>query len=606
MEMGATNSDKSYYLSPIQSKNSSVSNVDLVTGKVSMGASDIRFNKSGLGFSTVYSSYNDVNQSLGTFTHSYEKNIDANISKYNEAIKSSLYATAKEACEEGWANIDDVTFLGSLENTKAIYNENNTLCDIYANSEIVASLLTKNKNDSLSTKLHTMTNPNGTQMVFFEKDGVWQSVSKNPTKFEVTTTGFKVTTLSDAIELYDQEGKLLSISNNAKTMTLSYNAKEQLEKITDAFSQSINIVYDENTSQIKEVTSYDDTKISYSYNDKNHLEKVTYADGSTKSYSYNSNGNLVSIKDASDVVTKTISYDSTGKATSTEGTAGANKTEFTYGSTGTTVSQTTGESVYEFKVLNSLLKTVKVTTDEGESSTEYDSHGYPSKNTNNLGVLTKTTYNEQGLLISKTTNADTADEKITLKSYATNFRKPIKVVEAGLATFYTYNDKGLLTEKIIGSVNLATKKPSAKSMNQFSKATLKSSNLEIKTSSFAYDENGLQTGTTQPNGATTANEYDENGNRAKTTNALGFSSGTGKFDKAGRPLESTDINGKVSSTVYDNMGRILSSTNDGQTTTYVYDTNGRTIKTTYADGLVDEKVYDASGNVVKSFHWSPR
>ena len=194
-----------------------------------------------------------------------------------------------------------------------------------------------------------------------------------------------------------------------QTTTLNYSPRGELISIIDPFGEKIELVYQR--GMLTEAKSYDGTSVNYVYNADKQLSTVTYEDGTSTTYSYNAKGDLENIKDSNGLVTKTLTYDSEGKAISTAGINGVNKTEFDYANEKTIVSALTGETDYHFRVLNSKLLTTKRVTDEGISSITYDSHGYPILSTNKFGIITKTTYDEEGLLVTKTTDADTADQK---------------------------------------------------------------------------------------------------------------------------------------------------------------------------------------------------
>jgi RHS repeat-associated protein len=593
-----------FYLTPLQTSSTKVSNVDLVSGAVTLNSSDIA-SKKQLSFTRVYSSnLNDSNQTLGNFTHNFNKQINPKIDLEKEPLASSLFATAKEACETGWGELAPKVLLGKLENAQAIYNATKEVCDIYENGNIKASMLIKNKDTQAlaSNSLKLLKNPNGTELLFFKnKEGLWENSTKSPIGFEETSEGYVLTLPNDSMETYNAEGYLTKISQAGQNLTLSYNGKQQLTTLTNSFGQSIKLVYDANTSLLLEVKSYDDTKVLYTYNEKNQLTTVTYPDNSTKSYSYDDKGKLTAIKDTSGTTVKTYTYNDESKVTDIASANGANAQTLSYSKENTTITQNGIESTYNFLIQHSLAKTASITDDEGTATYTYDANGYPLTSTSKLGVITQSTYNDRGLLVAQVNKAGSTSEEITLKSYHQTLHKPTKVVKAGVATFYEYNDNGQLTKKTQGSVSPSYKTISAKKMFAYTARSLKSTgDIQTKESSYEYNDLGLLSGTTQPNGAKTSSKYDAQGNPTENTNALGFTTKTTKFDKAGRALESIDINGKVSTTSYDNMGRVITSTVDGQTTTYEYDSNGRTTKTTYPDGLETYSKYDTSGNVKES------
>ncbi len=552
-----------------------------------------------LSFARVYhSNTKDANQTLGNFSSSFNKQLNPTFDYDKEPLVSAKYATAQEACEHGWDALSSKVYLGKLSGAKAVYDKSKTVCDIYEAGEIKASMLIKNASTHAlaSSDLKLLQNADGTQALFYkDKAGKWQSVTHAPLTLKESDAGYTLTLPNDTVEHYDIKGRLTKIDNAAQSLILGYDAKGRLSTLTNNFNQSVTLSYDTNTSLLKALKSYDDTKLLYTYNDKHQLTTVTYADNSTQSYSYDAKGRLTAIQDASGTTVKTYTYNDADKVIETADTNGANAQSFSYDASGTTVSKNGVARAYDFLIQHSLAKVATVTEDEGVSSYTYDANGYPLSQTDKLGVTTLTTYNDRGLLVSRIDKAGTDSEEITLKSYHEKFHKPTKVVKAGVATFYSYNDKGQLTKKTQGSVNPSYKIVSAKKMFGYSKKSLKSAGeIQTKESSYSYNDQGLPNGTTLPNGATNKTAYDKEGNPTEQTNALGFTAKTTKFDKAGRPLESIDINGRVTTTTYDTMGRVLTATVDGQTTTYEYDSNGRVTKTTYPDGLETYSKYGYS------------
>jgi YD repeat-containing protein len=591
--------EKPYYLTPVNLTptdkiGQAIDGIDFVSGQSLFKSLEAKSSTSKLQFNKVYKSFDDINKSMGTFSTEFDSYIDA---KLPERIKSNGYDSAKEACEEGWNDIDSKTFRGLLENTRAIYNEENTLCDIYDNNQIIASLLTKHRTEGISKKLHTLTEPNGTAHVFYEKDGKWISNTKSPLDFRETETGFLVSKTNDKAEYvtYDKAGKLTAVVINGQVVTLTYDEKDRLISLTDPYKKQIKLYYNKENF-ISTIQSPDETNSTYEYNEQGQLISSTTSDGTATKFNYTDNGDLSAIVNVLGLTVKSYAYDANGKTIKTAELGGKNSIEIEYGVGETTVKKSTGETVYGYKVINSLLKPISVKTDEGTTVVEYDSHGYAKQVINDRGIVTRTTYNEAGLLVSKTTNADTADEKTTLKSYGKDFRKAVKIVSDGVITFREFNKDGRLTEKVVGSVANNSQKLSAKSMSKFSKASLKSSALDSATSSYKYDNYGKRIETTQANGAVIKCEFDVNGNSNKRINALGHSSETLAFDKAGRPLKSKDVNGVESTMTYDAGGKLLTSTTLGQTTSYEYDVTGFNTKTTHPNGLVESNSYDLAKN----------
>ena len=587
--------EKPYYVTPIgltpSNKINHVENgVDLLSGQAIIKMVELNSKTSATHLHKIYKSYDTKDKAFGNFSTNFDTRIDAPLP---EKIKSKGYDTSKEACEEGWSDIDDQTFLGKLEDTRAIYNQTNTLCDIYSNdNQIVATLLTKNRESGVDKKLHTLREPSGVTHIFYKKEGKWVNSSKAPIDFQEIETGFKVSKINgEEYVTYDKSGKIISLFENHQLLIFDYNSNDKIKTITDQYARKIELIYNSDNF-IEKVQNFDDSSLAYEYNDDKQLIKSIASDGSTTGFTYDSDGNLESVINTLGLVVKSFEYDSDGRVIETAELGGKNKMSIDYSDAQIKVTQSTGVEIHNYKMINSQMKLVALKTDEGTEYKEYDSHGYLSKEINNRGIITKTTYNEIGLLVSEVTDAETANEKTTLKSYGKNIRKPIKIVEDGVITFKEYDKKGLLTQKLTGSVTSKSQKLSAKSMNKFSKASLKSSSLETATTSYTYDKYGKKLETTKANGAVTKSEYDVNGNSNKSTDALGFSSETLEFDKAGRPLKTKDKNGVITTMTYNSAGKLLTSTTHEQTTTYEYDITGFNTKVTYPTGLVETKSYD--------------
>jgi len=261
-----------YYLTPLQTSSTKVSGVDLVTGAVHVSQSDVASNKQ-LSFSRIYTSNTkESNQTLGNFTHNFNTHLNPKVDYAKEPLASALFASKKKACDLGWEELAPKVLLGKLEGSQAIYNAEKGLCDIYEDSQIKASLPVKNKQTQAlaSDALLLLHRADNTELLFFQdKTGRWQNTTKSPVTLTKTAQGYTLTLPNDSIEGYDTSGKLISISHATKTLALSYDESDRLSTLTNSFNQSITLHYDANTSLLQELTSYDDSKIRYSYNEKN-------------------------------------------------------------------------------------------------------------------------------------------------------------------------------------------------------------------------------------------------------------------------------------------------------------------------------------------------
>ncbi|MEU7059926.1 LamG-like jellyroll fold domain-containing protein [Streptomyces sp. NPDC046197] len=150
--------------------------------------------------------------------------------------------------------------------------------------------------------------------------------------------------------------------------------------------------------------------------------------------------------------------------------------------------------------------------------------------------------------------------------------------------------------------------------------TVGSSNQQ--TTKWSYDERGLPTSTTDPNGNTTNYSYDEAGNLAVTTApaaSVETDGGTpvtahpittSGFNTFGEAVEETDPNNNENITAYDANGNKVSETQPNYTppgsqtpitatSTWAYDSDGNVTSETKPDGEQYQYLYDQMGDVAQ-------
>ena len=114
-----------------------------------------------------------------------------------------MYTSASEACEQGWKNLKKSAYNGKLSDSQAIFHQG--LCDIYLDSDIVASLPVQNSNGKNDFPLHTLTRPDGTLTTFFEKQGEWVTTTHAPLRLKQKGEQWQVTSVNDSTETYNKK-----------------------------------------------------------------------------------------------------------------------------------------------------------------------------------------------------------------------------------------------------------------------------------------------------------------------------------------------------------------------------------------------------------------
>ncbi len=117
---------------------------------------------------------------LGGWQHSFSSTLDAKGVSYKnwKGLKTETFKGASEACTTGWDSIKSTAYNGKLEDAQAIFHQG--LCDLYLDSEIVASLPVRSQGEKADFPLHSLTRPDGTSYTFFQKDKAWVTTTATP------------------------------------------------------------------------------------------------------------------------------------------------------------------------------------------------------------------------------------------------------------------------------------------------------------------------------------------------------------------------------------------------------------------------------------------
>ncbi|MCS1351879.1 DNRLRE domain-containing protein [Mechercharimyces sp. CAU 1602] len=103
--------------------------------------------------------------------------------------------------------------------------------------------------------------------------------------------GWTLTDKDQTIYSFSSEGKLTSIEDmNNNRLSLTYNDKKQLTKLTDPSGRSFHLTYE--GEQVSKVTGPEGRDWVYTYNDKRDLISVTDETGSKTQYGYFANGTM--------------------------------------------------------------------------------------------------------------------------------------------------------------------------------------------------------------------------------------------------------------------------------------------------------------------------
>lgn len=287
-------------------------------------------------------------------------------------------------------------------------------------------------------------------------------------------TSWQLITTDNQTELYDTEGKLLSITLlNGQTVTLEYDVilanggdddPSTLDRVTDPFGRTLTLTNTNGrialmTDPVGEIYTYaydvNDNLISLTYPDETPLDSNDNPDRIYHYENINFPNHLTGITDENGNRLATWAYDTKGRAILSEHAGGVGRVELVYNTNNTTtVTQSTGQ-VQTYHTAN-ILGVKNVTQIDGGPCTNcgsqtlsktYDTNGFVASRTDFNGNKTMFINDARGLQTSRTEAVGTAEERTITTAWHPTFRLPTKITEPGKITNFTYDTQGRLLER---------------------------------------------------------------------------------------------------------------------------------------------------------------
>jgi RHS repeat-associated protein len=561
-----------------------------------------------LSFVRTYNSYGTGAGDIGGgWQHNYTRALGLDygvLPAYapGSAGQSAEFATAEQACEDGWALIRE-QFIG-LANTTAVYEAPD--CRLYDGgtargvAPIYNSGYTPPSNPSLQA-LHAR-RADGKGIPFAASGGSF-SASPDVTATITSVAGGYSLKIDDTEELYDQNGKLQSITDLAGyRQTLAYDAQGRLQTVTDSFGRSIGFTYD-GSSRIQTFTDPAGKVFTYGYAGNN-LSTVTGPDNKVRRYFYEDSrfpSALTGIADEnSGAVTSCLApnscfaswtYDASGRAITSEHASGADRTQVTYNGNGTsTVEDGLGAArTYAFGVINGVRKIASITQPcvpgcgTSVSSTTYDPNGFVDVKTDFNGNVTDYSHNTRGLEEARTEAYGTPLARTITTQWHATYRLPTQIDEPGRRTTYTYFPNGRRQTETITDTATGESRTTTWTHRTFNGVVLGVETVDgpradvNDVTTYAYWE------------CTTGGKC----GRVRTiTNALGQVTDIASYDAHGNPLTIVDPNSATTTLTYDLRQRLKTRTVAGALTNFDYDGVGQLDKSTLPGGAFMDYDYD--------------
>jgi len=302
------NSESQYFLSPLVQESESI----VTTGKSSVSSNPskglvfpdmdvLNTEVDGLEFDLYYSSTgnHDGATALGNgWRHSYMRYLDPQLSNEPSQIKSQAYASAEQACLNGWSDIKDQYYSGGLSESRSTYDEVNQLCVIKDQKGAVKTqFVIWDDNANVVSQVKRLTRENGKTLLLVKStdaDDVWVPLSGGVAKLTHFNGEWLYQDKNDNIEYYNSDGQLIKIDRQGVETVVEYNKSHFPVKIVNQSThQFVNFDYSDDGRVWSIENGNTGKSVSIYFDVNNNLETVDLEGSIQKNYQYNVDGLLV-------------------------------------------------------------------------------------------------------------------------------------------------------------------------------------------------------------------------------------------------------------------------------------------------------------------------
>lgn len=228
------------------------------------------------------------------------------------------------------------------------------------------------------------------------------------------------------------------------------------------------------------------------------------------------------------------------------------------------------------------------------TSYTYNNLGEVLTTTDPMGNVTTNSYNANGNLLSVTTPAPGSGASASVTQFTYNSLGELTQITdpLGNITSLTYNSVGLIATITDAQSNVTTY-----GYDSHGNRTSVTDALSHETT-FGYDSMDRLTTITYPDTSTTTFAYDYRGRRTSVTDQNGKTTSYA-YDDADRLTTVTDAASNVTTYAYDTENNLTSIQDaNSHTTSFTYDAFGRVTQTTFPSSLSEYYYYDAVGNLI--------
>jgi YD repeat-containing protein len=315
--------------------------IDPASGNVHLSITDVDLSapSGSIAFRRYYNSVDPVGlDAVPGWRHSYSRHVETVYQRPGGAYPgrgprvSARFATPEEACRSGFAQIRGS--VPAWAGGQAAYRAG--VCALERDSITLGTLQIQaypQPEPATQPREYELVRDDG-RVLRYTMQGGPSAQPGVSMRLTVGATGFTVTDEENAVERYDRNGVLQSVTRvGGAVQHLFYDPAGRLERIEDSSGHALKLMRDDQ-GRIGSVTTSGGGSLHYAYDAVSRLTKITHADGSTQTYLYEDPlffHALTSVVGPAGAILAHWAYDSRGRATTTTAGGEAGAVSLTYG-----------------------------------------------------------------------------------------------------------------------------------------------------------------------------------------------------------------------------------------------------------------------------------
>jgi RHS repeat-associated protein len=426
-------------------------------------------------------------------------------------------------------------------------------------------------------------------------DGVTRAADANGNALEISATAIRHSDGRSVALERDSQGRITAITDpQGQSLHYTYSGAGDLETVTDTEGRTFRYAYDGRHGLLDLTDPRGVRAVRNEYDATGRLVRHVDAAGKTIEYTHDLAAHQETVTDRLGH-SRLLTYDARGNVVREAGPEGGVRLR-EYDDHDHLLSETDPLGRKALSTYDANGNLTSITDPLGHRALlTYDGNGRPLTVTDPRGGVTAQTWDARGNLLSV---RDPLGNTVSY-TYDARGNRLTEVDAEGALTRFEVDALGHVIRQVdpLGTETLSERDAFGRETRRTTHRTTPGG-VETLVWTYTWDDRGLLTGVTEPDGGTAHNTYDELGKLQESVDRLGRKTDH-TYDAQGHPTGTAYPDGTREAWAYDAEGRLLTATDRaGRITRYERDGAGRLTRTVYPDGAAVARSYDAAGQLI--------